>query len=261
MRYFLLVSLALATSMGCSRVVEMASTRPAAKLARDLVEKLAAGDVRPLNDALLDRVKGPDTESKLRQMAALFPTTKPTAINLMHYEETHSAGGPASAVVTFEWQYPAHSLVATLALQDQGGGYRVTSANVKPSSAAQNALTWEGKGAAHKAMAVAGVLVVVVILVGLIQWGRTRGLRRRWVWLAVILVGVGKVAFNWTTGQVASTAVAVQLLGIGLTREGAAGPWTLALSIPLGALAFLLTRPGKKRPIATEAPSPDLPPP
>jgi hypothetical protein len=38
-------------------------------------------------------------------------------------------------------------------------------------------------------------------------------------------------------------SLAIQLLSCGFSREGLYGPWTLVVSIPVGAMAFIIARP------------------
>jgi len=61
------------------------------------------------------------------------------------------------------------------------------------------------------------------------------------LWGLFILFGIGKVAVNWTTGQWEASPLALQLFS---ASAGASlnGPWVFAVSLPLGAIVFLLRR-------------------
>lgn len=93
---------------------------------------------------------------------------------------------------------------------------------------------------------------------------RTRNLRRKWLWVIAILVGLPKFSINWTTGEIGGFITtagggfqihpSLQLLGIGYNRFGEYGPWFVSLSLPLGALIFLWRRRKLTRP--KEAPAP-----
>jgi hypothetical protein len=243
------LALALLVPIACTatEILERALVGPEASFGRSILERLSAGDVGPLNAALVPEAKAPDTEAKLRQMAAMFPPVSPIAIKLVSYHKEFPGGAPARTTVRYQWQGGGKLLSASFTLRQEGTGYRVIFANITPvPQQAQQGLTFQGKGVAHKAFAAAGLLVVLIVIAGLVQWVRARGLRKRWLWLGAILLGVGKVALDWTTGQVAASPLAFQLLGVGLARESASAPWILTVSIPLGALAFLLARPGRK---------------
>lgn len=64
---------------------------------------------------------------------------------------------------------------------------------------------------------------------------------RKWPWMIFILLGVGKVAVNWTTGEWQVMPLAVQLFSVSALSDSY-GPWELAVSFPLGAIAFLARR-------------------
>jgi hypothetical protein len=68
---------------------------------------------------------------------------------------------------------------------------------------------------------------------------RTRLKGRKWPWILFVICGFGRFAVNWTTGQWDFSPLYVQLFSAGAyaTRYG---PWTISISIPVGAIIFLL---------------------
>jgi hypothetical protein len=83
-------------------------------------------------------------------------------------------------------------------------------------------------------------LIAALAILGFVLWTVASVLRsgmpRAWLWAVVALVGVGAVAFNWTTRAMTLQLLAVQLLSAGLTKGGIAAPWMVVLSVPLGAV-------------------------
>jgi hypothetical protein len=67
---------------------------------------------------------------------------------------------------------------------------------------------------------------------------RERG-PKRWLWLGLTVVGVGKLAVNWTTGLAFLTPIFVSFPPAGATAP-LYGPWTVYVSVPFGAIAYLL---------------------
>jgi hypothetical protein len=65
--------------------------------------------------------------------------------------------------------------------------------------------------------------------------------KKKWLWLIFIVVGIGKLFVNWTTGQVFFTPLAIQLPPAGANAQ-LYGPWLVYVSIPLGAIIFLIMR-------------------
>jgi hypothetical protein len=89
-------------------------------------------------------------------------------------------------------------------------------------------------------VAVASTMVGAVVL-----WFRRRP-RRRWLWLAAILLGVGKAGLYWVPGPFSWSYLRLDLLSISLPGVGAVkfplyDPWLLTVSAPIGAMLFLIT--------------------
>ena len=67
-------------------------------------------------------------------------------------------------------------------------------------------------------------------------------MRLKFLWFLFIIVGVGKLTMNWTTGQLTTHPLAFQLLGASYFRPGLYGPWLFSASWPLGAVIFYFRR-------------------
>lgn len=117
----------------------------------------------------------------------------------------------------------------------------VATPNLRNRSASQvAAFTLKGAGAGRLLFLLTMVLASGMTLGALAKWiRRRRDLPRRWLWLAAIVLGIGKIGLNWTTGQTVVVPLAFQLLSVGAIREAGSSSWMLYLSIPLGALVFL----------------------
>jgi hypothetical protein len=59
--------------------------------------------------------------------------------------------------------------------------------------------------------------------------------------MVFILVGVGRLTVNWTTGQLYVMPFAVHLLSGGASTFGYA-PWMIYVSLPIGAIIFFVYR-------------------
>jgi hypothetical protein len=85
------------------------------------------------------------------------------------------------------------------------------------------------------------IFVPLITLWALVSCVRTKLKGRKWPWVLFILLGIGKFAVNWTTGAWEFAPISVQLFGASATAPFY-GPWTVAVSLPLGAIAFLAFR-------------------
>lgn len=77
------------------------------------------------------------------------------------------------------------------------------------------------------------------------------------LWVLFCLVGAPTASINWTTGAQSFRLFQAQLLSAGLWRPGSVGPWILAFSLPIGAIATLL-RWHRKASIASPPPAAHL---
>ena len=66
-------------------------------------------------------------------------------------------------------------------------------------------------------------------------------MKEKWLWILFILIGVGKVAINWTTGEWQVSPLSIQLLSASVFNDGRR-TLTVAVSVPVGAILFLFRR-------------------
>ena len=68
------------------------------------------------------------------------------------------------------------------------------------------------------------------------------------------MLGLGQLSLNWTTGDLDYRIARVQMLGSAYLKQGLYAPWILSVSVPLGAIVFLIRRNklrvGEKEPLA-----------
>ena len=88
------------------------------------------------------------------------------------------------------------------------------------------------------ATAITMAIFTIVVLVACI---RTKMKRRKWLWVLFILFGFGKLSVNWATGQWGVMLLAAQLFSASGTAAFF-GPWIVSVSLPVGAVLFLIKR-------------------
>jgi hypothetical protein len=79
-----------------------------------------------------------------------------------------------------------------------------------------------------------------VIVVALVKCILRKGLRKKWLGIVFIVVGIGQVSYNWANHDFKLGILTIKFLGIGYLRHGIMGPWMLFLSFPVGAVVFLV---------------------
>lgn len=249
---------------------------PEARAARGVIDALARRDFDTVVRQLHESQRTPDPVPALGLMAGLFPSAPAERVRLVGFESRYAQeiGGARTQTygATFESTYPQTFVLSQVLLaRVDGGDLKVLGLHANPLPAplaVLNAFTFKGKGVAHYLVLLGMAAAIAVTVIALAVWVR-RGaaVRRRGWWLAGILIGTFKLTLDWTTGAVALQALTVQLFSVCATRAGLEGPWMLALSIPAGAIAFLIRQrrsslpaSGADRGPATDAATPNSTP-
>jgi len=219
---------------------EFASSQIQALMMRDYasIEKLADPSI-----------SGPVLHQSLEEMAELLPPGNPTSVKLVG-AHTVKSGGQTQANLTYEYEFPGKWFLINVATRKAGYGTSIVGFRVQPAVQSledQNRFTIAGKSAIQYLVLVLAVVVPLITLYALVQCIRTPFAGRKWPWVLFILVGVGALAVNWSTGEWAIDLLRVQLLGASAVAP-LYGPLTVTVSLPLGALVFLARRKSLRRP-------------
>ena len=84
-------------------------------------------------------------------------------------------------------------------------------------------------------LAAAAVLAFSVLTA--IKAFRSR-IRHPWFWAFVSLLAAPVMTMNWTTGQVGTELLTIQLFGVGAVRPLSGSTWYVSVAFPVGALLF-----------------------
>jgi hypothetical protein len=96
------------------------------------------------------------------------------------------------------------------------------------------------RGSAAQYLALIATVASAIITLGTaIFLAMRRNFPKRWRWVLLSLVGVGMVSVNWTTGELATRLISVQLFGGSFVRAGEFAPWILSFAFPIGAIVAL----------------------
>ena len=195
-------------------------------------------------DELLDHfvpwLKTEITRAALMNTADLLPDTPAKKVRLIAYKRVDFR----LYNLIFESEFPTGWVLTNIVVDRDD--YAIISMNTQavPQSVEEtNRFTLIGKGALHYLflglmLASRGLIVVALIFA---FW--TPLWRRRWLWLLFISIGFGQASMNWTTGQLDFDLFSFDFLGARFMPPRIVGPWFLSVSLPLGAILFLLRRP------------------
>jgi hypothetical protein len=216
-------------------------------LSKQLIAQLAAGDFPAIEQQLDPSLNDPAIRGKLQQLAAQFPSSPLIEAQLVGAHSFTSGSAPQRAQysLTLQYAYPGKWLLANVVLNKQDGRHTLLGLHVNPlpdSLQNINRFTFAGKGATHFIMFTLAIAVPVFILVALVLCIRTPMPRRKWLWIVFILFGFMRLSLNWTDGSMNFSPLSVQLFGVMFGWAGPVAPLVLAVSIPLGAVMFLVRR-------------------
>lgn len=184
-----------------------------------------------------------DIGGVLTTMAGLFPTGQPTSVKLVGYNRLETPDG-VTRRMTLEYEFPQKWLIADVTIRKKDGAATITGMQVTPLSASLeylNRFTLKGKSVAQYAMLVLWVIAILLTLFAFSLCIRAKNIKKKWLWLIFILLGVGQVAINWTTNE-SSFRLFYMQTPPSMANEVMYGPWILSVSLPLGAIVFLAKR-------------------
>ncbi len=250
MRFIYLVSIAFcAFLVGYDEATLMRKWTPpgAESAARGYVELLRQGQFDHIEHDSDPSIVDPHFRDILVKMAAIFPAEPPESIKVVGAHVFH---GPeySTTDITLEYQFPSKWLLAQIATQQKGEVSSIVGFHVNPipdSLENLNKFTLAGKNATQYLTLICSVGSLLFAFYVFMQCIRSKDMKPKWLWAIIVLVGVGKFAVNWGTGQWTYQLLAIQIPCFSMTRP-LYGPWTVAAYVPLGAIVFLHRRWKKK---------------
>jgi hypothetical protein len=230
---------------GCSKsdLVQKFASADDQALARVYIQQLREHQFSKIEAAMDPSLAAALKDTTLDQMAKTFPAGEPIGVTLVG---ANSFTGPAWSTInlTYEFQFRDGWALSNVALKKQNGNTTIVGFHVYPESQsleAQNKFTLKGKSAGQYGILAAAAAIPLFIVWTLVLCVRTRFRGRKWPWILFILLGVGKLAVNWTTGALGFAIAYLQLFGAG-ALAAPYGPWMVSVSVPLGAIVFLWRR-------------------
>jgi hypothetical protein len=246
MRHFFFVALIfLALATGCSQERMMTAVTPSGdeQAARSYIDLLREHKFDQIQNDIDPEVRTPKLHETLVEMATMIPPQTPISLKVVG-ANTFSSPSFYKSNITFEYQFPGKWLLANVAVQKKDGVSTIVGFNVKgiPDSLENlNSFKLRGKGILQYAVLAGTILAPLFSLYVLVLCARTKIPKRKWLWIIFILFGIGKFAVNWTTGQWGFMPVSIQLFSAAASAPPY-GAWTLSISLPLGAIWFLLRK-------------------
>ncbi len=212
-------------------------------LAKGYVDALRQHHFEDLEKAMDPSIVGTMTRGTLAAMSSFIPMGEPQSITLVGAHRS-ILNDSTTVNTTYEYAFAGKLALVNLAIKTQADKSTIVGFSVVPqlkSLAEQNRFTLDGKTALHYVVLALTVLLPLLTLFVLVLCIRTPFEGRKWPWVVFVLVGFGKLSVNWVSGDWSFAPAVVQLFSASAFAPPY-GPWTLSVSLPLGALVFLLMR-------------------
>jgi len=210
--------------------------------------------IEPSMDASIDRSTLHD---KLQEMANVIPAGEPISVKTVGAHAFWDSRKGTDTKVDLEYQFPNKWVLVEMAVHTQDGKSAITNFYVQRDAVSledANRFTLFGKQPVQYVILGAAIGSLALMIYALVLCIRTPMEKRKWLWIILVFVGVAKVGVDWTTGETFYRVFYVFVPAATAGKE-LYGPWSISLSIPLGAILFLLLRDRLRRPEApTSAP-------
>lgn len=237
--------LAFVVLAGCDRAAVIKKITPPEDeaSARSYVELLRQNKFDQLEQDFDPSIQGPATRATLASMATMLPDNAPSSVKVVGYQAVFTPDSRTTSI-TMEYEFPDKWLLAEIVTRKSGEAVTVIGFHLTPmedSLEHVNRFALAGKGRAQYTIFALAVLAPLFSVYALVLCIRTKMGKTKWLWLVLVLLGIGKLVVNWTTGQVFFTPMAFQLPPAGANAVFY-GPWQVYVSLPVGAIVFVALR-------------------
>lgn len=244
-RILILFTLLLSLLLSCNQSQNSNySESPEVRFAKEYVVLFQNKNFEAVKRSLDTQLLNQQLQSQLEKVSSFIPAEQPKNIELIGLN-TLTNGDLYRANITFQYEFSSSWLLINVVLEKNGDGkFVVTGFNVNPvmdSLANTNMFSFKNKTIIHYIVLVLTIIIPVIIAVTLIFCIITP-IQKKWRWIIFILLGFGKISFNWTYGDINFQILSIQFFGSGFVRASNFAPWILSSSVPLGAILFWIKK-------------------
>jgi hypothetical protein len=239
----LLLPLAMLTSCNQDDIVRKLAPAEDQAFAEKSLDQLRHKQFEELEKRMDASIQQPNLRGGLEKMSALLPPEEPSKVSLLSTRQNHSSG-QAMSNLTYEYTYPKQWFILEVTLNKSHDQPSILGIRITPQSAQieeQNSFSLVGKSLLQYLILALAVAFAIVTIVALIICIKMKLRRRKWPWMLFILFGFGNLAVNWSTGEFGFAMLAIQMFSASASAVPH-GPWILSISLPLGAVCFLIFR-------------------
>ena len=183
----------------------------------------------------------PNAGEILRRTQAMLPAEE-AAVELVDRSFVKPLGkNRVDESLVYHVKGRAHAALAFLNARTEDGATRLTGFRVRPAPLDlldANTFRFGGKSALQYCVLAVAVAVPSFMLGTALACIRSAR-RMKWLWLPLILIGVGRIGVPWIDGgRLFARPLGVQFLGAGFIKYPVYEPWVIFVSIPLAAIWY-----------------------
>lgn len=244
-RIALLALAALFFLAGCDReaMLQKFASEEDRKFATQCIDTLRAGKLDEIEQQLDASLRTAETHAVLVRIIELLPKEEPSAVKLVGAQLQVGTQGRDSNL-TYQYSYGERHFLINCAIRTKDSGRVIFGLNVHGLDASieqQQEFGLAGKTPLQYAVLLGVVVALVLTLVALIRCVMEKELRRKWLWVLFIIVGIGQFSVNWHDGNWVFSPVYLMLFSASAVSYGYGG-FELSVALPLGAIVYLVRR-------------------
>ncbi|MEO3879473.1 hypothetical protein [Rheinheimera fenheensis] len=244
MKYILTIIVALFL-VGCSYedMKESIVPKEESSFAKEYLDQLRLKNYEYIKAQMHPELLTKVTVEELDKLSGFFPEGEPLNTELMGFN-VRTFNDVWSASFSFESKFKVDWSISSVSMTKQDGKLLVTGINVYRTNESQKVLNSFGNAELSMPKVLILVLTIVTpifMIVTCVFVYRTP-VEKKWRWYLLSFVGVGAVAMNWTTGEIATKIATIKFLGVGASAASEFAPLVFTFTIPIGAIAFWVKR-------------------
>ena len=211
--------------------------------ARELITKLQDEDYDFIINNFDKTALGNTPQANLQKLYKYIDHDRPNSIELVGCSIL-SIKGERHTKLTYQLEFPNSWYTSDISIVTHGSVRKVIRfyLNKIPNSLEEiNKFTLKEKTYFHYLILINAIGIPIFVIYSLIICVKSK-IKRKWLWIPFILIGIGALNLNWTTGQIGIELIGFRIPGAGIVKYGLYSPWILSISFPLGAILFLNKR-------------------
>ncbi len=232
---------------GCNEEAKLQKATPkeADALAREFINALTKKNADKAEKLIEPTIRA-DAKPKLQSLVDLLSASTPTEVKIIGVRG-QSKADQKMYQLSYQIYYEKNWVVASIAIVETTKDRFIFSVRMDPLKAPLEKLyefQFFGKSIVHYLALLFFILIPLFILFVLVKCIQMPG-KKKWIWVPFIILGFVSFHLDWTTGRAFLQPLSVLFFGVSFMKQKY-GPLILSVSLPIGAIAFLIVQTLKK---------------